>query len=76
MKQVKSTSWIRMWNGKLNDHILATKEITNNLNLDKLLKSHLRCCDLTHLKTSLDYLEKLLKDEFAMICQLGPPLFL
>jgi len=48
-----------MWKGKLNDHILTTKEITRKLNLDKLLWSHLGCCDLTHLRTSSDYLEKL-----------------
>jgi len=46
-----------MQKGKLNDHILITKEIINKPNLDKLLRSHLGCCDLTHLRTSLDYLE-------------------
>jgi hypothetical protein len=48
-----------MRKGKLNDHILTTKEITNKLNLYKLLWSHLGCCDLTHLRTSPNYLEKL-----------------
>jgi hypothetical protein len=60
IQQVKSTSWIRIQKGKLNDHILTTKEIiTNKPNFDKLLWLDLGYCDLTHLRTSLNYLEKL-----------------
>ncbi len=43
----------------LNDHILITKEVTNKPHLNKLLRSDLRYHNLTHLKTSLDFLEKL-----------------
>jgi hypothetical protein len=43
----------------LNDHILITKEVTNKPRLNKLLLSHLGYRNLTHLKTSLDFLEKL-----------------
>jgi hypothetical protein len=32
IQQVQSTSWIRLWKGKLNDHVLTTKEITNKPN--------------------------------------------
>jgi hypothetical protein len=46
-----------MWKGNLNDHILTTKEIANKPNLDKLLPSCLGRCDLTHLKTSPNYME-------------------
>jgi hypothetical protein len=37
IQQVKSTSWIRIWKGKLNDDILTTKQVTNKPNFDKLL---------------------------------------
>ncbi len=53
---------------KLNDYILTTKQVTNKPNLDKLLWSDLGYHDLTHLKTSYNYLENLQKDVFAMIC--------
>jgi hypothetical protein len=41
---------------KLNDHILTEKEVTNKPHLNKLLWLDYR--NLTHLKTSLDFLEK------------------
>jgi hypothetical protein len=47
---------------KLNDHILTKKKVTNKPHLNKLLWSNYR--NLTHLKRSLDFLEKLLKDAF------------
>jgi hypothetical protein len=41
------------------DHILITKEVTNKSCLNKLLLSDLGYRNLTHLKTSLHFLEKL-----------------
>ncbi len=67
IQQVKSASWIIIWKRKLNDRILTTKQVTNKLNLDKLLWLDLEYHNLTHLRTSPDYLEKLLKYAFAMI---------
>jgi hypothetical protein len=47
--------------------------VSNNVNLDKLLKVNLRYKELGHLRTSPKYLYCLCKDVFAMIKQLGPP---
>ncbi len=68
IQQVKSTSWIRIWKGKLNDRILTTKHVTNKPNLDKLLWLDIKYHNLTHLRTSPNYLEKLQRNAFAMIC--------
>jgi len=75
IQQVKSTSWIKIHKGKLNDCVLRANFFTSKCNLDKLLHFDLRYCNLTHLQMSFDYLSKLWRDAFAMICQLGPPTF-
>jgi hypothetical protein len=49
--------------------------VSNNVNLDKLLKVNLRYKKLGHIRTSPKYLYRLHKDVFAMIRQLGPPTF-
>jgi hypothetical protein len=67
IKEVKSTFWIRIHESKLNDHVLKAKDFTSKHNLDKLLLFDLRYRDLTHLRTSLDYLSKFRQDAFAMI---------
>jgi len=45
------------------------------VNLDKILKLDLSYKKLGGIKTSLDYLDHIHKDVFAMIRQLGPPTF-
>jgi hypothetical protein len=59
IQQFKSTSWIIICKGKLNDCVIKAKDLTSQPNLDKLLRFDLGYCDLTHLQTSLDYLSKL-----------------
>jgi hypothetical protein len=75
IQQVKSTSWIKIHKGKLNDRVLRANFFTSKHNLNKLLRFDLRHCNLTHLRMSLDYLSKLWRNAFAMIHQLGPPTF-
>ncbi len=45
------------------------------MNLGKILKLDLSYKKLGGIKTSLDYLDHIHKDVFAMIRQLGPPTF-
>jgi hypothetical protein len=49
--------------------------VSNNVNLDKLLKVNLRYKELGHIRTFPKHLYCLHKDVFAMIRQLGPPTF-
>jgi hypothetical protein len=57
------------------NHILTVNDVSNNVNLDKLLKSNLGYCELTHIITFIDYLDHLQKDIFVMIRKTGPPTF-
>jgi hypothetical protein len=52
-----------------------TNDVSNNVNLDKILKLDLGYKKLGRIKTSPDYLDHINKDVFAMIRQLGPPTF-
>jgi hypothetical protein len=55
---------------KLLGCILIVNDVSNNVNLDKILKSNLDYKEHRHIQTSLDYLDQLWKDIFAMIRQL------
>jgi hypothetical protein len=60
---------------KLLGCILIANDVSNNVNLHKILKSYLDYKELSHIQTSPDYLDQLWKDVFAMIKQLKPPAF-
>ncbi len=53
----------------------TTNIVSNNVNLDKILKSNLGYKELGNTWISLDYLYRVQKNPFAMIWQLGPPNF-
>jgi hypothetical protein len=57
------------------NNVLIINNLPNNVNLNKLLKYDLGYCELMHIITFLDYLNRFLKDIFAMIRQFGPPTF-
>ncbi len=57
------------------NHLLITNDVSNNVNLDKILKLDLGYKKLGRIRTSLDYLDHIHKDVFVMIRQLGPPTF-
>ncbi len=57
------------------DHVLKASDVLTNVNLDKILKSDLKYKKLSCMRTSSDYLDCLHKNVFAMIRQLGPPIF-
>jgi hypothetical protein len=57
------------------NHVLIVNDLSNNVNLDKLLKYDLGYCELTRIITFPNYLDWLQKDIFAMIRQFGPPTF-
>ncbi len=65
--------WIRK--GKLCGRILKACQVQNKPNLDNILKSYLSYCDLKSFHNSHDYFERLQKNLFAMIQQLGPSMF-
>jgi hypothetical protein len=72
---ILSCAWIRICEAKLLDHVLKVNDVSINVNLDKILKSCLGYKELSRIRTFLDYLDRLCKDVFAMIKQLGPPTF-
>jgi hypothetical protein len=71
---ILSCAWIHICKAKLLSHVLKTNDVSTNVNLDKILKSDLRYKELSRIRTSLNYLDHLCKDVFAMIRQLGPPI--
>jgi len=73
---ISSSIWIHIRKTKLSSWILTTNNVSNNVNLDKLLKANLGYKKLGRIRTSLDYLNSFWKDVFIMIKQLGPPSFL
>ena len=62
-----------MQKGKLGQGVLTTKDVQTNTNIDGLLHSRIGFQDFEALQTSPDYKNKLKKNIFAMIRQLGPP---
>ncbi len=57
------------------DRVLITNDVSNNVNLDKILKSDLGYKEWGYIRTSPDYLDHIRKYFFAMIKELGPPTF-
>jgi hypothetical protein len=67
--------WI--WRGKLCGKTLKVYQVQNKPNLDNIFKSYLGYRDLEGLHNSNDYFKRLQKKNlFAMIWQLGFPMFL
>jgi hypothetical protein len=64
---ILSCAWICICKTKLFDHVLKASDVSTNVNLDKILKLDLRYKKLSCTKTSLNYLDRLYKDVFAMI---------
>jgi len=64
-----------MWKGKLCDRTLWIFQVQNKPNLDNILKSYLGYHDLQNLCNSPNYFERLQKNLFIMIKQLGLPTF-
>ncbi len=58
------------------NHVLIANDVSNNVSLKKTLKLDLGYKELGHIRTSLDYLDHIHKDVFAMIKQLEPLTFL
>jgi len=54
---------------------VIAKDVSNNVNLDNMLKLELGYKKLGHIRTSPDYLDHIHKDVFGMIRQLRPPTF-
>ncbi len=50
-------------------------EVINNPNLDVILHLDLRYMDFSQIRTSFEYLSRLKKNVFEMICQLSLPTF-
>jgi len=55
--------------------VLKASDVLTNVNLDKILKSDLKYKKLSCIRISPDYLDRFHKNVFAMIRQLGPPIF-
>jgi len=64
-----------MQKGKLCDRILKAYQLQNKPNLNNVFKSSFHICDLESLHNSLDYFERLWKKLFAIIQQVGLPMF-
>jgi hypothetical protein len=75
MHFILSSARIRIQKIKLCGQIFKTNHVSKYVNLNKILKSDLGYKELSHMKTSLDYLDWLQKDVFAMNEQFGPPTF-
>jgi hypothetical protein len=72
---VLSSAWIRMRKSILKSRKPTAAQVSNKKNLENLLKSDIGYRELTRIRTSPDYLDRLRKNVFAMIRQLGPPTF-
>jgi hypothetical protein len=69
------SAWIRMRKSILKSRKPTAAQVSNKKNLENLLKSDIVYRELTRIRTSPDYLDRLHKNVFAMIRQLGPPTF-
>ncbi len=49
------------------DHVLKVSDVSTNVNLDKILKLDLGYKELSCIRTSPNYLDRLHKDVFAII---------
>jgi len=64
---------VRIWKQKLCRKTLKTFQVQDKTHLNNIFKSYLSYRDLQSLRNSHDYFEKLQKNLFVMIKQLGPP---
>lgn len=72
---ILSSKWIHIQKTKLLGCVLIASYVSNNVNLNKILKFDLGYKELGHIQTSLDYLDQLHIDVFPMIRQIRPPIF-
>ncbi|MCO5600782.1 hypothetical protein L7F22_054897 [Adiantum nelumboides] len=76
VQQVLSCVWVRMRKGQLKDHQIRAKEVATDTNVDRLLLTNMGYKDFKTLRTSANFKDKLKRNLFAMIRQLGPASFL
>jgi hypothetical protein len=72
---VLSSAWIRIRKTILKDQKPRAAQVRNTKDLENILKSDMGYRELIKIRTSPDYLDRLRKNVFAMIRQLGPPTF-
>jgi hypothetical protein len=72
---VLSSAWIRIRKTILKDQKPRAAQVRNTKDLENILKSDMGYRELIKIRTSPDYLDRLRKNVFAMIRQLGPPAF-
>jgi hypothetical protein len=72
---ILSSSWIHILKRKLLNCTLIAKDVSIDVNLDKILKSDLGIWELNCIRTSQNYLDHFRKDLFVMIKRFEPPIF-
>ena len=73
--KVLSSIWVRLQKGKLRGADLIASLVSKDTNIEQVLHSRIGYKDFKALHTSPDYKNKLEKNLFAMIRQLGTPTF-
>jgi hypothetical protein len=69
-------AWIRIQKTILKGRKPIATQVINTKNLENILKSYMGYREFSKIRISLDYLDQLQMNEFAIIRQLGPPTFL
>jgi len=75
IQKVIGLGWVWIQKGKLCGRTLKAFQVWDKPNVDNIFKSYLGYHDLDGLYNSHNYFERLQKNLFVMIKQLGPPTF-
>ena len=73
--KILSSTWVRLRKGQLQGKKIVARDVAEDTNIERILHSKTGFRDFESLRTSPDYKEKLKKNAFAMIRQLGQPSF-